>query len=100
MPHLAELVQLHKDRDFALIGINAFDDEEAFHKGVEEFGVNWTVAYQADSKAPICDLFRVQAYPTIFVLDPEGRIAATGLRGESLAAKVAEMLDAHEQPAD
>jgi len=100
MPHLKELVQLHKDRDFALIGINAFDSEEAYRKGAEEFEVDWTVAYQPNNEAPICDQYRVKGYPTMFVLDPEGRIAAVNLRGEALASKVAAMLDEHERPTD
>ena len=91
MPHLAELVQLHKDAPFSLIGINAHDSVEAYRKGVEDFGVNWQVAFDG-TEAAICRQFRVAAFPTILVLDPEGRIVATGLRGERLGEKVAELL--------
>ena len=91
MPHLAELVKLHKDAPFSLIGINAHDSAEAFRKGAADFGVDWQVAFDG-TEAPICRQFRVAAFPTILVLDAEGRIVATGLRGERLAAKVAELL--------
>ena len=97
MPHLAELVKLHKDREFALIGINAFDSREDFARGVEDFGVSWSVAYQGAEEAPICDLYRVRGYPTILVLDADGRIVAKGLSGEALDRKVSELLDAMER---
>ena len=95
MPHLAELVKLHKDRPFSLIGINAYDSPEAYRKGVEDFGVAWQVAFDGE-EAPICRQFRVVGFPTILVLDAEGRIVATGLRGERLNEKVAELLEAME----
>lgn len=85
------LVERLEDEPFELIGLNAFDDRPDFEAGVEEFGVTWLVAYQG-LEASISELYQVRGYPTMLVLDAEGRIAATGLRGKALGAKVDALL--------
>ncbi|MEM7516192.1 MAG: thioredoxin-like domain-containing protein, partial [Planctomycetota bacterium] len=95
MPNLAALVERHKKTNspFALVGLNTGDDEAAFHQGVEDFGVTWDCAYQGVRKAPIADLYQVQGYPTIYVLDAEGRIRFKDLRGKSLDDAVEKLLE-------
>lgn len=85
------LVERLEDEPFELIGLNAFDDRSDFEQGVEEFGVNWLVAYQG-MEAAISELYQVRGYPTMYVLDADGRIAATSLRGKALGAKVDALL--------
>ena len=92
MPHLRALVERMQDQPFVLIGVNAYDDEDAFRKGLKEHGVTWPTIYQGGS-TPVGDLYRVEGYPTIYVLDAEGRIVAKDLRGERLATKVEELVD-------
>lgn len=95
MPHLRALVQRMQDRPFELLGVNSYDDETLFRQKAEELGVSWTVFYQGEP-TPIADLYRVRGYPTIYVLDAEGRVAAQNLRGEQLDAKVEELVAALE----
>ena len=85
------LVERLEDEPFELIGVNAMDSRSDFEKGVEEFGVTWLVAYQSP-KIAISQLYQVRGYPTMYVLDAEGRIAATGLRGAALGKKVDALL--------
>lgn len=91
MPALKALVERLEDEPFELIGLNAYDDRPDFEKGVAEFGVNWTVAYQG-MEAAISELYRVRGYPTIYILDADGRIAAKDLRGEAIGHKVDELI--------
>ena len=60
MPHLRALVERLKDEPFALIGVNTGESEEAYRKGVEDYGVSWTCAWQGPRVSPISDLFRVR----------------------------------------
>jgi hypothetical protein len=76
MPHLRELVKLHQDEPFAVIGINTGDDEEKYRDGLEEHGVTWISAYQGDS-TPIADLYQIQGYPTYFLVDADGVLVET-----------------------
>jgi len=87
MPHLKALVERHENAPFALIGINTNDSKQAFNKGVEDYGVSWPCVYQGPETA-VAKLYRVRGYPTIYVLDAEGRIRFTSLRGERLTAAV------------
>lgn len=99
MPHLAELVQLHQDDPFALIGINTGDDPEEYREGLEKFGVTWISAYQGEESA-ISKLYRVTAFPTYFVLDREGVIRATGHSHEEMQKVVERLLADRESQGD
>ena len=91
MPHLRELVKLHEDEPFALIGINTNDPPDEYRKGLEAHGVSWISAYQGD-KTPIADLYKVTGYPTYFLIDAEGKIVATGHDGTAMDSKIEALL--------
>ena len=95
MPHLRTLVKRMQGRPFTLLGVNSYDSAETYRQKVGEFGVTWPVVFQGDA-TPVADLYRVRGYPTIYVLDAEGRIVAQGLRGERLNQKIEELVSALE----
>lgn len=84
-------MKLHAADDFKLVAINSYDEPEAVRKGIEDFGIEYTVVVQ-DQSAPICEAYRVQAFPTYLVLDWEGRIRATPNSSEALDQVVEELL--------
>jgi len=91
MPHLRELVKLHSEKPFAIIGVNTGDSPEVFRQGVEDHGVSWITAYQG-RKRPIADLFRVSAYPTYYLLDVDGKIAAKGHSSKTIEKELDKLL--------
>ena len=91
MPHLQELVKLHQDSPFALIGVNTGDDHETYRKGLKKHGVSWISAYQGED-SPIADLYRVSGYPSYFLIDAKGVIVATGHSSSSMGPKIKELL--------
>ena len=93
MPHLRELVQRLRHEPFALVGVNTGDSEEAYRQGLVEHEMTWACAYQGPKASPIADLYRVQAYPTILVLDGEGRIRYRDVRGAALGKAVDALLE-------
>lgn len=93
MPHLQELVKLHQDSPFAIIGVNTGDDPEAYRKGIEKFGVSWISAYQGKD-SPIADLYQVKGYPSYFLIDAEGTIVSTGHSSKAMDSKITKLLDA------
>ena len=93
MPTLRALVERHEDSPFTLLGINTGDDEKSFRRGTEEYEVTWTCTWQGEGRNPIAELFQVKGYPTIFVLDGEGRIRFKDLRGAALERAVQALLD-------
>jgi thiol-disulfide isomerase/thioredoxin len=92
MPHLSELVKLHADEPFALVGVNAFDAKAAYIKGLKDYAVTWISAYQGDEEAPIADLYRVEGYPTYVLLDAQGRIVAKGHSSEAMDRPIEKLL--------
>ncbi len=91
MPHLRELVKLHEDEPFALIGINTGDALEDYRKGLDEYDVTWTCAYQGEA-TPIADLYQVQGYPTYFLIDADGELVRTSHSSKDFDALVAKLL--------
>lgn len=93
MPNINALVERNADRPFKVIGVDTGDDEKTFRNGLEEHELNWSrIAWQGMKGTPIADLYRVHSYPTIFVLDAEGRIVAKNAKGASLERVVGEQL--------
>ena len=78
MPHLRELVELYDGRPFAIVGVNTGDDEKTYREGVEKFGLTWISAYQGADAAPISEMYRVQGYPTMLMIDHTGKIRYRG----------------------
>ncbi len=61
-------------RPFSIVGVNALDSEEVYRAGIKEHKLSWISAFQGQSEAPISDLFRVDGYPTVVLIDHEGKI--------------------------
>ncbi len=91
MPHLQELVKLHADQPFALVGVNTRDSPEDYEKGLKDYGVSWISAYQG-SGSPISDLYAVQGYPTYYLIDAEGKIVDKGHSATAMDAKIEKLL--------
>jgi hypothetical protein len=91
MPHLQELVELHKDEPFVLIGVNTGDAPDVYRAGLETYGVSWLSAYQGES-SPIANLFNVASYPTYVVIDAEGKISSRSNMGSAVDAVINKLL--------
>ena len=75
IPWFMEMERKYKDRGFAVLGI-AMDDEgwEAVKPFLADLGVNYRVVMGNDATAGMYG--GVEALPTTFLIDKEGRIAA------------------------
>ncbi|MDP6540324.1 MAG: redoxin domain-containing protein [Planctomycetota bacterium] len=92
LPHLARLVERHADEPFALLGVNSDTDLESVRSQVKGQHVTWRNAFDGGPKGPLSRAWRVRSFPTVYVLDHEGRIRARNIHGEDLDRKVAELL--------
>lgn len=58
-------------------------------------GLTWPqTALGPEARNPIAKLYNAHSTPMTVLVDAEGRIAAVNLLGETLQAKIAEMLEA------
>ena len=75
---------------FDVVGVSVDQDEAAWLKAVEEDGLPWTQVRDSENKAS--EDYMIYYIPSNFLFDQNGTMVAKGLRGEDLAAKLAELL--------
>ena len=75
---------------FDVVGVSVDQDEEAWLKAVEDDQLPWTQVRDSENKAS--ELYMIYYIPSNFLFDQNGTMVAKSLRGEELAAKLAEIL--------
>ena len=93
-PHERSLVEKLKGRPFALIGVNSDKDLTTARKAVEKNGLNWRSFWSgpAGTNGPIPSRWNVKGWPTIYLLDHEGKIRSTNPRGDELDQMIEKLL--------
>lgn len=83
--------QIYKDRGFQIISISADAKEADWLKALEEEKLEWP--NDIDGDKGICKLFKVQFYPTVYLLDKDAHVIVSNddARGQRLRAKLAEL---------
>ncbi len=92
LPHLKELVQLHKDDPFALIGIATDADLKDFTSRARIADITWRNAWAGGTSGAWPTAWSVQRYPTVYVLDGKGVVRFVDVRGEALSNAVQALL--------
>ena len=92
-PNIVAAYNKYKDKNFEILGVSLDQTREAWLAAIEKDGLTWPQV--SDIKYwnnEVGRLYSVRSIPQNFLLDPEGKIIATNLRGEKLAAKLEELL--------
>ncbi len=93
-PHERSLVKRLADEPFALIGVNSDRDKEVLRKRMVEENITWRSFWNGGSTSgPISTRWNVSGWPTIYVIDHEGRIRFKGVRGEAMDRAVDSLLE-------
>ena len=94
LPELEALHEKYQARGFEIIGISLDEDREALKEFFEETPLPWPNIVDAESLADgqMAKKYGIVGIPTTFLLDKEGKLVATNLHGERLAAKIEELL--------
>ncbi len=91
-PHERSLVERLKDEPFVLLGINS-DPKDRILKAIKEQNLSWPMFWDGgNTRGPIATKWGVYSWPTIFVLDGEGRVRYTNVRGEKMDEAVDALL--------
>jgi thiol-disulfide isomerase/thioredoxin len=91
-PTLLEQYKLYKDKGFDILGISLDSEKQPWVKAVEKDGMPWTQV--SDLKGwnnEVARMYGIRAVPASYLIDPEGKVVAVNLRGESLNKKLAEL---------
>ncbi len=91
-PHERSLVKHLAGKPFALVGINSDNDVSIPQKLVQTGQVTWRSFQNESEGRKISDEWAVQGWPTIYLLDPEGKIRYVG-HGEKLDENLAQLME-------
>lgn len=94
IPFLREAYAKYHPKGFEIYGVSLDNDREKWAAFLPENGMTWVNVLGVDEnrKSPASDSYAVQFIPTNFLISPEGKIVATGLRGESIDTTLAEYI--------
>ncbi len=91
-PNVLKAYNQYKDKNFTVIGVSLDDNGEKWKKAVKDDNMPWTQLSDLKGwKNEVSTYYGIQAIPSSFLIDPQGRIIAKGLRGEALNQKLAEL---------
>jgi hypothetical protein len=93
-PHERSLVKRLAGEPFALIGINSDKDLEELQDVLVEENITWRSFWNGPdgTGGPISTQWNVRGWPTIYILDHEGKIRFKGPRGEAMDEAVDQLL--------
>ena len=94
-PNLVKAYNLYHKKGFQIYQVSLDKTKEAWMKGIQDDKLeNWI--HVSDIKywnSVVVPLYKIESIPYNFLLDKEGRIIATTLRGEQLQIKLAELFN-------
>ena len=101
-PHERPLVKRLAGEPFALIGVNSDVDLDALKQILQEQQITWRSFWNGPdgTGGPISTAWSVRSWPTIYVLDPEGRIRYKNVREGAMDEAVDALLAEIEKESD
>ena len=92
-PNVVNAFNKYKNKNFTILGVSLDDDKTAWLKAIENDKLNWKqVSDLKGWENMTVGLYGYQGIPYNVLLDPQGNIIATELRGPALEQKLAEVL--------
>lgn len=94
IPNLKELYKKYHGQGFEILSVSLDDNQNDWLQAVEQHKLDWRhVSSLKGWKCPIAKLYNVTGIPAMFLLNKEGKIVATGLRGGELQKQVASFFE-------
>ncbi len=93
-PNVVRLYKKYKDRGFTIYSVSLDQDAEAWKRAIASDGLEWPnhVSDLLGWNSSMPSLYGFNGIPYTVMLDKEGNIIATGLRGATLEQKLVELL--------
>lgn len=94
-PNVVKAYNKYKDKNFTVLSVSLDrqNGKEAWLKAIKDDGLTWThVSDLQFWNNEAAKMYGVQSIPKNFLIDPQGKIIATDLRGDDLENKLAEVL--------
>ncbi|NSL89101.1 TlpA family protein disulfide reductase [Chitinophaga sp. Mgbs1] len=92
-PNVVKAYQQFKNKNFTILGVSLDKTKEQWLAAIKQDGLAWN--HVSDLKfwdSAVVPIYGINAIPTNFLLDPQGKIIAADLRGDALTAKLQEII--------
>lgn len=94
IPHLREVYKKYKDKGFEIVSISIDRKDQDWKKAMKEESMVWTQLNDpGEFNGPVTQVYNVLGVPTCIILDKEGHIFKTDMRGAQLDAVLDELYD-------
>ena len=91
-PNVVEAYNKFKNKNFAILGVSLDDDKAAWLKAIQDDHLSWTHMSDLQTPSAAASLYQFNGIPFNVLIDPQGKIIASGLRGAALEQKLSEVL--------
>ncbi len=91
-PNVVRLYKQYEKQNFEIFGVSLDRKRDDWLKAIEDDGLVWK--HVSDLKyfnSEAARTYRINAIPATYLIDPDGKIMAKGLRGETLRDKLREI---------
>jgi peroxiredoxin len=92
-PNVVAAYKQYSNKNFTILGVSLDKAKEPWLKAIKDDQLTWT--HVSDLKyweSIVVPMYNIQGIPFNVLLDPQGNIIATNLRGTSLQAKLSEVI--------
>ncbi len=90
MPNVKRTYAKYKNQNFEIIGISLDRAKSSLKSYIAKEGITWPQYY--DNGGRISNMYQVRSIPSTFLIDGEGVIRMTNLRGSALESGVAQLV--------
>lgn len=90
-PDLKELAEKYPE-ELAVLTIMRDETAEDIHAGIESGKLTWKIAWDGDP-GEMTNKWSVNSFPTTYVVNQKGKIAATNTRGMSMKSLIARLIE-------
>ena len=92
MPNVVASYVKYHSKGYEIIGVSFDNKEAAWKAAVKTLGMDWIQLSDLKGwQSAASEAYGVDAIPSNVLLDPEGRIVASDLRGSALESKLKEI---------
>lgn len=93
MPNVKQVYEKYKDANFQIIGISLDDSRDKLVGYLEKEGITWPQFFDGDGwKNQVAEMYGISAIPHMYLIDGDGVIRKSGVRGHALEPAVAELV--------
>ena len=94
MPNVVAAYDKYHAKGFDVVGVSFDQKEDAWKKAIEQIGMKWhNISDLKGWKCAASEVYGVSSIPSNILVDGEGKIVASDLRGEDLQKKLAEIYE-------